>query len=51
MDVDDDTECLSISDVEDGPGHVEDPPIRTSTLATTKVRLFHSVIVAAPRVI
>ncbi|KAF8236467.1 protein required for actin cytoskeleton organization and cell cycle progression [Tricholoma matsutake] len=37
MDVDDDTECLSISDVEDGPGHVEDPPIRTSTLATTKI--------------
>jgi protein SDA1 len=42
IDVDDDAECLDISDVEDEPGHVEDTLIRISTLATTKVRCDNS---------
>lgn len=43
IDVDDDSECFSISDMEDESSHVNDITGRISTLATTKVRGYHSI--------
>jgi protein SDA1 len=47
IEVDDNDECLNISDAETEPGHVEDTPVRVSTLATTKVSWGDSIVTFA----